>query len=101
MTNFNFLSPIIGFLLIGTATFYLIKRYKKIKILPRDYIIFYNFENKLKKNLDRYASIITLEKIKKASIYLAVKFLQRLKTDTVRLQLFFENILNKLRNYNN
>jgi len=99
MTNLNFLSPIIGFLLLGIVAFYLIKRYKGIKILPRDYIIFYNFEVKFKKNIDRYVSIISFEKIKKAFVFLAVKFLQRLKTDTVRLQLFFENILNKLKNH--
>jgi hypothetical protein len=99
MTNLNLLSPIIGFLLLGIVAFYLVKRYKGIKILPRDYIIFYNFEIKFRKNIERYTSIITIEKAKRAFIFLAVKFLQRLKTDTVRLQLFFENLLNKLKNH--
>ena len=98
MTNLNFLSPIIGFLLLGAVAFYLIRRYKGIKILPRDYIIFHNFVIRIKKIINRYTSIITIEKLKKTSIFLAVKFLQRLKTDTIRLQLFFENILNKLKN---
>jgi len=80
--------------------FYLNRKYKKIKVLPKDYLIFYNTEKRIKKIINLESLSNFKNKIKKALVFLSIKFLQRLKTDAIRLQLFFENLLNKIKSIN-
>lgn len=90
-----FLSPIISFLILGLIAVYFLKKAKSIKIVPRDYIILINFERKIGKVFS--STLASFEKVETIVLSILLKLLQRIKTESLKIQIWAEKHLTSLR----
>lgn len=92
---FVFLSPLISLFILGLIAVYFIKKTKSIKLIPRDYIILINLEKKIKKF---FASTkVHFEELESAILSMALKILQRIKTESLKIQIWAEKQLSSLK----
>lgn len=91
----TFLSPLISFVILGLIVSYFLKKSKNIKILPRDYIILINLERKIGKVFS--STLSSFEKLETIALSILLKILQRIKTESLKIQIWAEKHLTSLR----
>lgn len=92
---FYYLSPLISFFILVLIIAYLKLKIRKIKILPKDYLKFYNYEKKIKSYFQFaqfYHSFVNF------ILGFLIKILQRFKTEALRFQVWAERHLINLKN---
>ncbi|MGC8981570.1 MAG: hypothetical protein ACP5JU_01295 [Minisyncoccia bacterium] len=97
MTKLIFLSPIISLLILFFISYYIYKKSKEIKITPTDHLDFKRFQIKIFKNFYEKRLKIFIEKIKEILLSLYKKFLQRIKTEALKTQIWAEKKLEKFK----
>lgn len=90
-----FLSPIISFIILGLITTYFLKKIKSIRILPKDYLILINLEKKIKKLFSSARS--HFEELEGIFLSIILKILQRIKTESLKIQIWAEKHLTSLK----
>lgn len=92
---FYYLAPLLVLFILIIIIGYLKLKIKKIKILPKDYLKFYQYEKKIKGYLQisKFYHLI-IEFI----ITLTIKILQRFKTEALKFQVWTEKHLINLKN---
>ncbi len=90
-----FLSPIISLIILGLIALYFLRKVKNIKILPKDYIILINLERKIRKALT--STKVHFEELEGVFLSIILKILQRIKTESLKIQIWAEKHLTSLK----
>lgn len=90
-----FLSPIISLVILGLIAVYFLKKAKGIKVIPRDYIVLINLERKINKFFS--SALVNFGKLEAIILSILLKILQRIKTESLKIQIWAEKHLISLR----
>jgi hypothetical protein len=97
MTKLIFLSPIISLFLLFFIAYYIYKKTKEVKVTPFDHLHFRIIQIRFIKNFYDKKLKILIEELKEIFSSLYKKFLQRIKTEALKTQIWAEKQLEKFK----
>lgn len=97
MTKLFFLSPIISLIILFFIIYYVFKKAKNIKIEPKDQLHIYKLKIRFIENFYHKKLIPFLSELEKIFSSFYKKFLQRIKTEALKTQIWAEKQLEKFK----